>query len=106
MSLLYKVITSSGVTGLLSDTTDLSKDTSLKYAIVPSWSHLQWLLSNHVPHKISDASEYQNSPRSHGYRQNKLMVLFFQASPVHQYLHQIKLWQYWFGKEGCALLLG
>ena len=30
--------------GLLFDTTDLSEDTKLKYDVVPSWSHCQWLL--------------------------------------------------------------
>ena len=51
MSLLYKVITSSGVTGLLSDTTDLSKDTSFKYAVVPS----SVVIVELVPHNTSDA---------------------------------------------------
>ena len=93
MSLLYKVITSSDVTRLLSDTTDLSKYTSFELAVVPSWLHSQWLLSNQVPHSVSDASQYQNSLLSHGYCQNKLMVFFFQGSLVYQGLHQIKLWQ-------------
>ena len=48
MSLSYKVINSFGVTGLLSDTTDLSKDTSLKYAVVPSWLNSLLVLLNQV----------------------------------------------------------
>ena len=56
MSLLYKVINFSGVTELLLDITDMRKDPSLKYAVVLSWSHCQWLLLNQVPHNITDAS--------------------------------------------------
>ena len=40
MSLSYKVINSFGVMGLLPGTTDLRKETSWKYTVVPSWSNL------------------------------------------------------------------
>ena len=84
-----------GVAGLLPVTTDLGKDTSLKYAVVSPWSNHQWLKSNQVSYNIHvfDTSYYWNSPHwVMAVVKTSKWFFSFQASLVHQFLHTIKIW--------------